>query len=309
MQNNKSTFSGVLILLFTSLIWGFAFVAQRAGVNHLDSISLSELRYCIATGFLGLTVLLCDFIKRKMGKKVIPFNRDTVIGGLICGVVLLVSTLVQQIGIAQTTSAKAGFITALYIVIVPVFGVIARRRTSMTQMFAVVLALFGFVLLCITDNFTMADGDFLVLLSAFTFAFHILFIDIYCKDCDPVKFSLIQFAVCAVIGLPIMAANGFPAPQEIENAIIPLLYVGILSSGVAYTTQIAGQKRVHSSIATLIMSLESIIALLGGVAILGEPITAKELGGCLVVFVAVFLAQIEIPHTFLKLKKHKFFVE
>ncbi len=309
MNNSKNTFSGILILLVTSLIWGFAFVAQRAGVSHLDSISLSVLRYFLATGFLGCAVLVIDFIKKKSGKKIIPFSRDTIIGGLICGVVLFVSTLVQQMGIEQTTSAKAGFITTLYIVIVPIFGVVARRRTATTQIIAIIIALFGFVLMCVTDDFSLADGDFLVLLSAFTFAFHIIFVDIYCKKSDPIKFSFLQFAVCATIGLPIMAANGFPTTEAIESAILPVLYVGLLSSGVAYTTQIAGQKRVHSSIATLIMSLESIIALLGGVMILGEPITAKELGGCLVVFVAVFIAQFEKQRTFLHFKNNKFFVD
>ncbi|MBR2056117.1 MAG: DMT family transporter, partial [Clostridia bacterium] len=234
---------------------------------------------------------------------------DTVIGGVFCGAILFVSTIVQQIGIESTTSGKAGFITVLYIVIVPILGVFARKRTSLVNCCAVMVAIMGFVLMCINDSFTLAQGDALVFCSAITFGFHILFVDLYCKNSDPIKFTFMQFATCAVIGFPFMAANGFPTIHALSESIIPLLYVGVLSSGLAYTLQVAGQKRVKASVATLIMSLESAIALFGGIIILGEESTAKELAGCLLVFIAVFIAQLEVPHNFLKFHNNKYFVE
>ena len=308
-QSRKSTFSGIIILIATAFVWGFAFVAQREGVNHIDSISLSEMRYLIATIVLGVSVLLADLYKKRKGEKVVGFNRDTLIGGIFCGAILFVSTMVQQIGIESTTSGKAGFITVLYIVIVPILGVFARKRTSLVNCCAVLVAIMGFVLMCINESFTLAQGDALVFCSAITFGFHIFFVDLYCKNSDPIKFTFMQFATSAVIGFPFMAANGFPTSYALSESIIPLLYVGVLSSGLAYTLQVAGQKRVKASVATLIMSLESVIALFGGIIILGEESTAKELAGCLLVFIAVFIAQLELPHKFLQFRNNKYFVE
>ena len=313
MSNNhdrRSSLAGVVILLITAFVWGFAFVAQRQGAEFIDSISFSALRFVIASFVLGVTVLLGDVFRKRAGLKVQKFNRDTIIGGVICGVILFVSTLVQQLGIEATSSAgKAGFITTLYIVIVPILGILARRRTSLSKGIAVLIALVGFIIMCVTDDFTLEEGDGLLLLSAVTFGFHIVFIDVYCKTTDPTKFTFLQFATCAVIGVPFMLANGAPTPSALESAIIPLLYVGVFSSGLAYTLQVEGQRRVHSSTATLIMSLESVIALLGGAVILNEQATTEELVGCLLVFVAVFIAQFEVPEKFLHYRKRKFFVE
>ena len=309
MQNRRSTLTGVIILLTTAFVWGFAFVAQREGINHIDGISFSEVRYLIATFVLGVSVLLSDLYKKRKGEKVVDFNHDTVIGGIFCGAILFVSTIVQQIGIESTTSGKAGFITVLYIVFVPILGVFARRRTSLVNCCAVMVAIMGFVLMCINDRFTLAQGDALVFCSAITFSFHIFFVDLYCKNSDPVKFTFMQFVTCAVIGFPFMAANGFPTSSALSESIIPLLYTGVLSSGLAYALQAAGQKRVKASVATLIMSLESVIALFGGIIILGEESTAKELAGCLLVFVAVFIAQLELPHKFLQFRNNKYFME
>ena len=313
MSNNhdkRSSFAGVVILLITALVWGFAFVAQRQGAEFIDSISFSALRFVIASFVLGVTVFIGDFARKRAGAKIIKFNRDTIVGGVICGIILFVSTLVQQLGVEATSSAgKAGFITTLYIVMVPILGILARRRTSLSKGVAILLALVGFIIMCVTDDFTLEEGDGLLLLSAVTFGFHIVFIDIYCKNTDPAKFTFLQFATSAIIGIPFMLANGAPTPLAIEAAIIPLLYVGIFSSGLAYTLQVEGQRRVHSSTATLIMSLESVIALLGGAVILQEQATTEELVGCLLVFVAVFIAQFEVPARFLHFRQMKYFVE
>lgn len=308
-NEKKSTLVGVIILLVTAFVWGFAFVAQRDGSSYIDGISFSGLRYFIATFVLGMTILIGDVIRKMSGLKIKKFNKETIFGGMLCGFILFVSTMVQQLGIEHTTSGKAGFITTLYIVMVPVLGLIARRRTTLSKSIAVLVALVGFIIMCVDDSFSLAEGDMLVLLSAVTFGFHIVFVDLFCKHSNPTKFTFMQFATCAVLGLPFMAANGFPTAGEIEGALVPLLYVGILSSGLAYTLQVAGQRRVHSSTATLIMSLESVIALLGGAVVLGESATTEELVGCLLVFVAVFVAQFEVPHDFLKFRNNKYFVE
>lgn len=307
MKNNKRTLIGILILVLTAMIWGFAFVAQKYSTGSIDPVSMSGIRYVIATVVLGVTVLITDIVRKQRGKTVTKFTKDTVVGGVICGVVLFVATIVQQIGIETTTSGKAGFITTLYIVMVPIINLISRKRTSRLHCFAVYIALVGFVFMCLKDSMEISHGDALVLYSAIFFGFHIVFIDRYCKDADPQKLTFLQFATCAVLGIPAMAINGFPTGGAFVQSIVPILYIGILSSGVAYTLQVAGQKRVDSSIATLIMSLESVVALLGGMMILHEQITVKELAGCIFVLVAVFIAQLERNKTFLELKVSRFF--
>lgn len=308
-RNSKRTLIGVVILILTAMIWGFAFVAQKYSTGHIDAISISGLRYVIATFVLGLTVLITDLARKSKGKTIAKFTKNTFVGGIICGVVLFVATVLQQIGIENTTSGKAGFITTLYIVMVPIINLFSRKRTSRSHCFAIYVALVGFVLMCLKDTTKVSSGDGIVLCSAVAFGFHIVFIDRYCKDTDPQKLTFVQFATCAVLGIPTMAINGFPTPEAISQSILPILYIGILSSGVAYTLQVVGQKRVESSIATLIMSLESVVALVGGMILLHEKITPKELAGCIFVLVAVFIAQLERNKTFLELKVSKFFVD
>ena len=309
MKNSKRTLIGVLILILTAMIWGFAFVAQKYSTGHIDAVSMSGMRYVIATFVLGVTVLITDLLRKQKGKTATKFTKDTIIGGVICGVVLFSATLVQQIGIETTTSGKAGFITTLYIVMVPIINLISRKRTSKLHCFAVYIALVGFVFMCLKDSMEISHGDALVLYSAVFFGFHIVFVDRYCKDADPQKLTFLQFATCAVLGIPTMAINGFPTGDALAQSVVPILYIGIMSSGVAYTLQAVGQKRVDSSIATLIMSLESVVALIGGMMILHEQITVKELAGCIFVLVAVFIAQLERNKTFLELQVSKFFID
>jgi drug/metabolite transporter (DMT)-like permease len=223
--------------------------------------------------------------------------------------VLFVATILQQIGIEQTTSGKAGFITTLYIVMVPLINLLGRKRTSLRTCFAVYIALVGFVLMCLNEGMSISRGDAIVLYSAVAFSFHIVFVDRYCKNTDPQKLTFLQFATCAVLGIPAMAINGFPTAEVVSASILPILYIGILSSGVAYTLQVFGQKRVESSIATLIMSLESVVALIGGMMILDEQITLKELFGCILVLVAVFIAKNKGRRRTLTLSRSRFFVE
>lgn len=292
-------FTGTIILVITALIWGFAFVAQRYGAGVLDGYSFSELRYVIATVALAAFVGVSDLISKKKGRKRIGFNRDTIVGGIICGVVLAFSTLSQQLGIEETEAGKAGFITALYIVIVPFMSVLIGHKTTTAGKFAIVIAIAGFWLMCINGDSGITKGEILILLCAFAFSLQIVFIDLYAGKADALKFNFVQFATAAVVGFPFMAANGFPSAGAIADGIIPLLYLGVLSSAVAYTLQVAGQKRVSPSTSTLIMSLESVFSLIGGALILHEQNTAKELLGCLLVFIAVFAAGFSADRTFL----------
>ena len=308
-KNSKRTLIGISILVLTAFIWGFAFVAQRYAAGYIDPVSMSSLRYIIATFVLGLTVLITDLVRKSKGKTIIKFTKNTIVGGVVCGIVLFVATLVQQIGLEETTSGKAGFITTLYIVMVPVINLLLRKRTSLLHCFALYIAIVGFVLMCFKDAVGVSQGDELVLFSAVAFGFHIVFVDRYCRDTDPQKLTFLQFSTCALLGIPAMAINGFPEWSTITASIVPILYIGIMSSGVAYTLQVAGQKRVDSSIATLIMSLESVVALIGGMIILNEQITFKELAGCIFVLVAVFIAQLENNKTYLTFRNSKFFVE
>ena len=308
-KTNRQTFFGVAILIFTAMIWGFAFVAQKYSTGHIDAISISGLRYVIATVVLGLTVLITDLIRKSGKKSVTKFSKNTIVGGIICGAVLFLATMLQQVGIENTTSGKAGFITTLYIVMVPIINLFARKRTSLSHCFAIYIALVGFVLMCLKDSTGVSEGDAVVLCSAVAFSFHIVFVERYCRDEDPQKLTFIQFATCAVLGIPAMAINGFPTTEVIAQSIWPILYIGVMSSGLAYTLQVVGQKRVESSIATLIMSLESVVALLGGMAILKEQITPKELAGCCLVLIAVFVARMKSGDRFLKLYKSRFFVD
>lgn len=293
-------FTGTIILLITAFVWGFAFVVQRLGANALDGYSFSELRYVIATVSLVVLVALSDLINKRKGRKRIGFNRDTVVGGIICGVVLMFSTLVQQLGLEETEAGKAGFITALYIVIVPFMGLLTGRKTTVGGRFAVVIAILGFWLMCVTGETGISRGESLILLCAFSFSLQIVFIDLYARKADALKFNLVQFATSAVIGLPFMAVNGFPSAESVQAGILPLLYLGVLSSAFAYTLQVEGQKRVSPSTSTLIMSLESVFSLIFGAIFLHERNSAKELCGCLLVFIAVFVAQFKVEKTFLE---------
>lgn len=302
-SQNKGSFAGSLALFTAALVWGLAFVAQRYGAALIDSISLNVMRFVIGSVLLAVVIAVIDFIKIKRNIDVIRFNRDTFIGGTLCGAILFVATFIQQLGIETTSAGKAGFITALYIVFVPVLGLAARRKTPMSGWFAIVIAIAGFWTMSVGDGFTINSGDALIFLCAIIFSFQILFIDLYSPSCDAVKFTFVQFTAGAIIGLPIMAANGFPSWETLQASAIPLLYMGIMSSGVAYTLQVVGQQRVAPATATLIMSLESIFALIGGALILSESFSTQEVAGCIFVFIGVFLAEWKLPRTFLKFNK------
>lgn len=292
---------GTILLLITALIWGTAFVAQSVGMDYIGPFTFSAARDVIAIIVLIPVILLftdkgTDGTYPPILQQLKP-DRITLIGGAWCGLVLGAADTLQQVGISMTTAGKAGFITALYIILVPLMGHFMGHKVPRIIVICVTLAIAGFYLLCINGDFQVSFGDFLVLCCAVFFALHILVIDHFLlKKANSIKLSWVQFATAFLFSGTLTVLFEQPDWSALWAAKWPLLYAGGLSSGVAYTLQIVGQKYTEPTTATLIMSLESVFAALAGWLILGEVMTAKELTGCVLVFAAVILAQIPLPH-------------
>ncbi|MBQ8012442.1 MAG: DMT family transporter [Oscillospiraceae bacterium] len=286
---------GNILLLITALIWGTAFVAQSEGMNHVGPFTYNAMRTLL--GGIVLIPVIAGF--RRFGKsertEKAPL-RVTVTGGVVCGILLCVASSFQQSGISMTTAGKAGFITALYIIIVPILEFLLFRRSNPVVWISVLIAAGGFWLLCIKEGFTVGKGDWLVLCCALFFAMHIMVIDHFnAKHADAMLMSCIQFFTAGILMLICMFLFETPSLSSIFDARYTILYAGIMSSGVAYTLQILGQRDTEPAAATLLMSLESVFAALSGWLILHEALTLKELIGCALVFAAVLLAQLKAP--------------
>ncbi len=291
---------GNLILLLTALIWGTAFVAQSAGMEHVQPFTYNGVRTLIGGLVLIPVIFLFDRLKpadqRPSPDEQKEIRRNSLIGGAACGVVLCVASSFQQFGISMTTAGKAGFITALYIVIVPLLGVFIKKKIPNITWLCVGIAVVGFYLLCVKEGFSVSAGDLLVLCCAFFFSIHIMVIDYFNgKQVDGVRMSCIQFLVAGLISLVLMLVFEQPSLENLWAAKGSILYAGVLSCGVAYTLQILGQRDTEPTTATLILSLESVFAALSGWALLHETLSFKELAGCALVFAAVILAQIPLP--------------
>ena len=286
-----------LLLLLTAFIWGCAFVAQSAGMEHIGPFTFNMVRNIIGCIFLIPCIIVLDRLAKQKpsiwGAAKTSLERKTlIIGGICTGLILGVASALQQFGIQFTTVGKAGFITALYIVIVPLLGLFIGKKVRLFVWFGVCLAVIGMYLLCITENFTIGIGDLAVLICAVIFSFHILVIDHFSPKTDGVRMSCIQFLVAGLLnGIFVLVAES-PTLSAIFSAWGPILYAGILSSGVAYTLQIIGQKNTNPTLASLILSLESVFAMIAGWIILGEQLSPREWMGCILVFAAIIFAQI-----------------
>lgn len=288
---NKKNIKGNIILMITALIWGTSFVAQSVGMDYVGPFTFITVRYIIG----GLFLIPCIYLFDRINKNTINTYHDKkvlITGGVLCGIVLFAASSFQQIGIKYTTVGKSGFITALYIIIVPIIGLLFKKRVSAKVWISVAVSIVGLYLLCINESFSISRGDFLVLICAFCFSIHILIIDKYSSIVDAVRMSCIQFFVAGFLGIIPMIFFEDPQIKNILSAYSPILYAGIMSSGVAYTFQIIGQKYTSPVLATLIMSLESVFAVLSGWIILGEILSLKEFIGCCLVFIAIILAQL-----------------
>ncbi len=284
---------GNLLLLLTSIIWGCAFVAQRVGMDHIGPFTFQAVRTVIA-GFVLIPVfMISDRIKKKKGvynKMTKSDRKSLVLGGVLCGIALCGATNFQQVGLLKTSVGKAGFITALYIVIVPLLGFFIGKKVKIHNIVCVIVALAGLYLLCIGEGFRISASDFYIFLCALIFSGHILIVDHFVQKVDPVKMSCIQMFVAGGLSALLMLAFEEPKISMIADAYIPLLYAGVLSSGVAYTLQIVGQKSTSPTTASMILSLEAVFSLLSGAIILSQIPTLKEVAGCFLMFLAIIFS-------------------
>lgn len=311
----KTSWKSPLLLLLTAVIWGVAFVAQSVGMDYVGGFTFNCVRSVIGGIVLIPCIFFLDKVRGKSDEEKSTVNesrkkqqsetgagakngakkaeqKTLLTGGICCGIALCVASNLQQFGIKYTTVGKAGFITAMYIIIVPLMGIFMKKMVGLKIWISVLLAVAGLYLLCITEGFSLGFGDILVLLCAVCFAVHILVIDYFSPKVDGVRMSCIQFLVSGILSGICMMIFEQPSLSAVCQAWQPILYAGVLSCGVAYTLQIIGQKDMDPTVASLILSLESVISVLAGWVLLGQTLNAKELFGCVLMFAAIILAQL-----------------
>lgn len=286
-----------LLLLLTAIVWGGGFVAQSVGMDYVGPFTFSCVRNIVGGLVLLPVIWFLNRGQEEKRKQPAPeerakFRRSLLLGGICCGVCLCVAGNLQQIGIRYTTVGKAGFITAMYIIIVPVLGIFMRRRAGIRIWISVALAVIGLYLLCMTESLVLSKGDTYVLLCALAFSIHILVIDHFSPLVDGVKMSCVQFLVAGICSGIVMFLFEKPELPRILGAWQSILYAGVVSSGIGYTLQIVGQKGMNPTVASLILSLESVVSALAGWLILGQSLSVRELSGCVVMFAAIILAQL-----------------
>lgn len=285
------------LFLVATLVWGFAFVAQKAAVI-LPPFTVCAIRAGVASLFLMAILPLTDKItatgRKFYTKRGLDLNKKEIIGGTILGVILTVSSVLQQAGLSDTDAGKAAFITTLYVILVPIFNSFLGKKPSINIIIGVPVALIGFFLLCIKPGVGIAPGDLMVLGCALVFTFHIIGVDRLSVGCDSVRLSLVQFIVSfildAILGL---VFEGVVSGERIGVVLPSLIFLGVGSSGIAYTLQIVGQKHADPDVSSLILSLEAVFAVIGASVVLGERMLPREYMGCALVLVAVIIAQTE----------------
>ena len=315
-MNNKKML-GNLLLLLTAMIWGTAFVFQRVGMDSIEPITFNAARMALAAVMVGALA----FGLRQRHSKGVPRQSDagasapgtdvtvtrqaeesdlpwshTWKGGICCGLFLTAGSVFQQMGVVYTTAGKAGFITAMYMLLVPILNfLLFKKKNSWLVWLAVFLGVGGMYLLCVKEDFTLTRGDILVCICALMFSGHILCCDYFVKLASAVELAAIQFATAAVVSAVIAAFTENPDRAGIVAAAVPILYCGVVSGGIGYTLQIVAQKFTDPTIASLLMSLESVFAVIAGSVLLGEQMSSRELLGCAVMFAATVLVQIPLP--------------
>lgn len=300
---NKYTLRQSMLLLLTAAIWGVAFVAQSVGMDYVGPFTFNTVRSMLG----GIVLIPCIVLLKRInvGSKDTagaaehasgdPAGQRKVLltGGVACGVLLCIASNLQQFGIMYTSVGKSGFITAMYIVLVPVLGIFLKKKAGIKIWCSVAIAVGGLYLLCMTDSgFSIQKGDLLLLLGAVIFSFHILTIDYFSPKVDGVKMSCIQFFTCGILSMVCMFLFEQPQIGAILQAWMPIVYAGVLSCGVAYTLQIVGQKGMNPTVASLILSMESVISVIAGWLILHQKLSGRELLGCVLMFAAIILVQL-----------------
>lgn len=288
-----------LMLLTTALIWGTAFVAQRSGMDFVGPFTFNGIRFLVGAVVMIPIIMVMDRLgntnQPQMPMTALEKRKERKFlwtGGFFCGLALLAGTGLQQMGLVYTTAGKTGFITALYIVIVPIIGIFLGKKVRMLLWVSVSLGVVGLYLLSINEGFSINIGDFFVFLCAFGFAAHILVVDYFSPKTNPIKLSAVQFFVCGALSLVIMAFVEEPEWRFIMDAAFPILYTGIMSCCVAYTFQVVAQRNVGPTVASLLLSMESVFAVIFGMLLLSEQLLPKEIVGCIIMFVAIILAQL-----------------
>ncbi len=287
-----------LLLLMTAIIWGSAFIAQSKGADVIGPFTFNTVRYALAV--VALLPVIYIFSRKRNRENAVDHDipkthgtRTLIIGGIATGIALFTASSLQQYAMAFTTAAKAGFITTLYVILVPIVGIFLKKKIRPIIWFCALLAVIGLYLLSIKPGtFSISRGDFFVLLCALAFTGHILIIDYFSPKTDGVKLSCIQFAVVSIASFVAMMMTETFVLSEVLDAIIPLLYTGVLSSTVGYTCQIIAQKKADPVISSLILSLESVFAAIFGALILHESMSGREITGCAIMFVAIIIAQL-----------------
>jgi len=280
-----------IMLLAAAAIWGFGFVAQRLGMNFLEPFAFNGVRFLL--GSCSLLPLIWWFSRRRTvqvrGESSLP------LAGVLAGAVLFIAASLQQVGLLYTTAAKAGFITGLYLILVPIFGLLLKHTTGITTWLGAILAVIGLYLLSINDDFSMSFGDMLQFIGALFWAIHILLIDHFSGRVSPLKLSAVQFMVCGLLSLGVSLLIETPTASAMLAGWQPILYAGLVSVGVAYTLQVVGQKSANPAHAAIILSLESVFAVLGGVWLLDEMLTLRAWCGCGLMLAGMLLSQVRWP--------------
>ncbi len=300
-----------ILLLSAAILWGFSFVAQKATVI-VPTFTLLFSRSIVAVFFLIPAVALFDRFSNN-GRKIISIKEKKIgitkrelLGGTLCGAFLFAASALQQAGIANTDAGKTSFITALYVVIVPIYALLIGRKSPINAWIGIGIAVIGFYLLCIKENFTIAPSDLLVFACAFAFALQIMTVDMLLPTCDGVRISLVQFSAVTVFSF--IAALIFELPfvfSGIIEVLPQILFLGIGSSGIAYTLQIVGQKNTEPAVASILLSLESVFGAVFSAMFLHERMSAKEYAGCAVVLIAVLISEIDIKSLLGKIRNKK----
>ena len=286
-----------ILLLITAIIWGFAFVAQRAGMEYLGPFLFNAIRFALGSASLIPLLLYNKKRKFKEEKLLALENKHYLYGSIVMGIVLFIASTFQQMGIVYTDAGKAGFITGLYIILVPIFGLFIGQNTSKVTWIGAVVAIVGLYFLSVTENFKIDIGDLLVLISAIFWAVQILIVGFLSVRVDAIQLAFAQFLICSILSLIAALSTEIISLTDIINATIPILYAGLCSVGIAYTLQIVAQKTAHPANAAIIMSLESVFAVIGGWLVLSENIPLRGLFGCALMLCGMIISQLPVRST------------
>lgn len=296
---NKQKLKGNFLLLLTAVVWGASFIAQSKGVEEISPVAFNGIRSLLGGVVLLPVIWFLDFKKKKSCKEVQKIDKTLILGGIACGVLLCAATTLQTAGMVYTSPGKSGFITALYMVLIPIINLFFGKKPRPVIVVSVIVAVCGLYLMCIDSSLVINRGDVMTLGCAFIFAGHILVIDRVSPKVDGVKLSCMQFFVCGIINIVWMFIENPPTVEAVLNCKMAIAYSGIMSCGVAYTLQIVGQKYTDPTSASILMSLESVFATLSTVVLVacgweitGGTLDAREIWGCVLMFVAIILVQL-----------------